>query len=274
MKTSTLVITSLAALTISFTAQASELFGVEFSGLTDLFSANQNNGLLTSIGPSGQDNIGDLTSDTRAGSHHIWGVRIASNQLFEFNPVTGAATLVSTMNSPNNMVSLAFDPVGGKLYGNTSVGFGAPFDALYEIDPGSGNTTFVGNILFQDVFALSFDQTGNLFGVSDTTDQLISINTTTGNGSLIAALPLGFSFDIASRPEDDVMFLADSGTSSLYTLDTSSGAVDLVGAYGQSKNIVGLAFLPTDSTVPDGGATLLLTSLGLGALGLVRRRSV
>jgi hypothetical protein len=148
------------------------------------------------------------------------------------------------MDSPDRMVSLAFDAVTGRLHGDTSPGLGAPFEALYEIDPATGVTTLIGRILFDNVYALGFDQSGNLFGVSDATNQLIPISTATGNGSLIANLGLSFPFDIASRPEDIVMFLADSGTYSLYRIDTTTGATTLVGGYGSGTNVVGLAFGP------------------------------
>lgn len=252
-------------------AHASNLYGIEFSGPTDLFSINQANGAVSSIGPTGQDNLGDLTSDTRPGSPHVWGVRIASNELYEFNPATGAAISSVALNSRDKMVSIAFDPVSGKLYGNTSAGFGAAADTLYEINPATGNTSVVGPIGFQNVYALGFDQTGKLFGISDTSDELIAINALTGVGSVIAGLPLGLAFDIASRPEDNTMFVADSGTFALYTVDTGSGAVSLVGPYGGFPNVVGLAFLgghevPEASTVLGGGM------LGAVAAGMAWRR--
>jgi len=263
------------ALSCGLTASGSELYGVEFSGPTDLFKINQASGLVSSVGPSGQDNLGDMTSDTRAGSERLWGVRIASSELFEFNPATGAATSVAVLSSPDKMVSIAFDPVGGKLYGNTSAGFGAPFDALYEINPTTGASTFIGRILFENVYSLGFDQSGKLFGVSDATDDLISIDTSTGNGTFIADLAVGFAFDIASRPEDNKMFLADSGTFSLYTVDTGSGALTLVGGYGGFPNVVGLAFLPS-GVIPEGSTYLaggLLGGLLVGGHVLRRRRS-
>ena len=198
-------------------------------------------------------------------------MRIASNELYSFDPFTGAANLAATLNSPDNMVSIAFDPVSGNLYGTTSVGFGAPFEALYQIDPATGNSTFIGRIGFDNVFALAFDQGGHLFGIADTTDQFISINTATGNGALIANLPLGFSFDIASRPEDDKMFLADSGTFSLYTIDTATGNPTLVGPYIDNQNIVGLAFsaIPEPSSLAGAG---VLAMLAVGSHLWRRRR--
>lgn len=255
----------------TLSVSASDLYGVQYATATDLYSVDQNSGAISSIGASGQDGIGDLTSDTRPGSPRLWGVRIASNELYSFNPVTGAANLAATLNSPDDMVSIAFDPVSGNLYGNTSVGFGAPFDALYQIDPATGNSTFIGRIGFDSVFALGFDQGGHLFGVADATDQFISISTATGNGALIANLGLGLSFDIASRPEDDKMFLADSGTLSLYTIDTATGNTTLVGPYVDNQNIVGLAFsaVPEPSSLAGAG---VLATVAIGSHLWRRRR--
>lgn len=261
-----------ATLATPFAAHSSELYGVEFSAPTDLFSISQTTGAVSSIGPTGQDNLGDLTSDTRPASERLWSVRIASNELSLLNPGTGATLSTVTLDSPNLMTSIAFDAVSGKLYGNTSMGFGAPFDALYEINPATGNTTFIGRILFDNVYSLGFDQNGKLFGVSDATDDLIAISTLSGIGSFIADLPLGLAFDIASRPEDNTMFLADSGTFSLYTVNTTTGAVDLVGPYGSALNVVGLAFL-SGTVIPEGSTVLAGGALGgLLISALLRRR--
>ncbi len=250
-----------AGFSLGMTAKADLLFGVEFSDPTPtpLYSVDQGTGALSPIGPSGQDNVGDLTSDTRSGTTRVWGVRIAGGpggELLEFNTTTGAATKVADINTTTRMVSLAFDPVGGKLYGNTSIGFGAAADTLYEINPANGNVTPLGTINFPNVFALAFDQSGKLFGVSNDARQLVSINTTSGAGTLIAALTVVSTFDMASRPSDGAMFLEDSFGAKLYKVDTGNGALVEVGSFGSFANIAGLAFLPAvpePSTVWAGG---------------------
>ena len=261
---------SVAALALGQSSASAEfLFGVEYSGPTALFDVNQSTGALTSIGPTGRDQLGDLTSDPRNGSFRLWANRITSNELVLLNPVTGAEISAVAMDSPDNIVSIAFDTVTGKLYGNTSVGYGAPFEALYEIDPSNGATTFIGRIIFDNVYALGFDQAGELFGVSDFSNELISISTASGNGTFVAGVQFNDVFDIASRPSDGVMFATDTATNRLYQLDTSNGNMIEVGQEigGVQGNLVGLAFGP----IPAPGTAAILA---LGGIAATKRRRI
>jgi hypothetical protein len=273
--------TALVASLLLATAPASalELFAVDFSGPATLYRMDQSGGTAAPVGPVGYDRVGDLTSDTRPGNATLWGVRIGGDdeidRLLTIDPVTGAAVgaLPITIDTggafqgdPGHMTSIAFDPASGALYGNTTVGFGAPFDALYKIDPATGNADFIGRITFENVYSLGFSQDGTLYGIADATDELISISVLSGNGSFIANMQVGQAFDIASRPEDDEMFLVESVSNFLYTMDVGNGALTGVGDYGAPLNLVGLAF----SQVPEPG-TLLLVGLGLSLIAGRRR---
>lgn len=245
-------------------ANAGVLNATNFSGATPLYTLDQTTGTATAVGGVLTD-IGDLTS---SGST-LWGVTLLnSNDLLQIDPLTGnPLNSVAITGARAAITSIAYDPVSGVLFGNTTVGFGDAADTLYSIDPLTGVATFIGAINFTDVFALGFDQNGDLFGISDLLDQFIEIDTATGAGALIAGIDFGSVYDIASRPEDNVMFALDSGTTSLYTLDPF-GSFTLVGPWAGPGNLAGLAFT---TAVPEPG-TLGLILFGLLGLAGARRR--
>jgi hypothetical protein len=259
----------LAALSASPSAQASLLYGIEFSTGTGFFGVNQTNGAIALIGNTGNTSTGDLTSDLLS---RIWTVDMTNPALLSINLATGAVAsttpLTTAAGGPVTIVSLAWNPITLTLYGNTAVGFGGTTnDQLYQINPTTGQATLVGTIGFNSVFALGFNNTGVLYGISDSSSQLLTINTGTGAGALVAPVALSSAFDLAFRPEDNVMFVADSGTSSLYTMNPATGAAAVVGPYGSGANVVGLAFL-----VPEPG-TIGLFVAGLGLLCWKVRRA-
>ena len=221
------------------------------------------------MGNTGNISTGDLTSDQ---SSTIWTNDMTNDELLTVNPTTGAITstvgIRAVTGAPIPIVSLAYDVVTHALYGNTSVGFGGTTDdTLYRIDPVTGAATFIGTIGFNTVYALGFDQSGTLFGISQNRSALLRISTSTGSGTMVAPVALAAAYDLAFRPEDDRMFVADSspGTFSLYTMNPTTGVSTLVGPYGSSTNLVGLAFLTP------GPGTVGLMLGGLALLGLKAR---
>lgn len=258
----------LALISLAPVSIASTLYGIEFSTGTGFYTVNQSTGAIHLVGNTGNKATGDLTSDQ---SSTIWTNDMTNSALLTVNPATGAisssATIRSVTGAPVPIVSLAWDPANHNLYGNTAVGFGdINADQLFQIDPITGAASLIGTIGFTRVYALGFDQTGKLFGISNTSADLINISIGTGVGSLIAPVTLTGAFDLAFRPEDNKMFVADSGSFSLYTMNPATGASTLVGGYGagSTNNVVGLAFL---GAVPEPG-TIGLVLCGLALVGL------
>jgi hypothetical protein len=246
---STLFASAFLGIHAALAVAASQLYANEYPGVTPLFRINQVTNVANPSGLTGQDNVGDLASDPGPRNPRLWGIKINTNTLLQLSPATGATIRSVPLNSPDAMVSLAFDPVTDRLYGNTSAGYGAPFDALYEIDPNTGSSTFVGRIGFENVYALGFTQTGALYGIADTLiNRLITISPATGDGTLVTTMARGGYYDLASRPEDNAMFVVDSMTTTVGILDLHTGVILSGGRYVNSTNLVGLAFIMPEPT--------------------------
>jgi len=266
----TIAILGAAALTLSAgAAQATQLYGADFGPPGVFYGIDTATGVASPVGPMGNTDVGDLTSDTRAGGP-IWGIDLSANELLTFDAATaGITSVVPITGSRAPITSIAFDPVTGVLYGNDTLAFGGGAGELYTIDPFTGAAASVGATGFDNIFALGFDQSGRLFGIDETTDEFLSISTATGMATSIGATGLGFSFDIASDPITGIMYLVDTGAATLFTVDTGTAAVTAVGGWGpDAVNIAGLAFAP----IPIPGALPLMLA-GLGALGYLKRRA-
>ena len=109
-------------------------------------------------------------------------------------------------------------------------------DTLAIIDPETLTVFPIGPIGWGDVDALAFSPSGELFGVSIASYELITIDPDTGAGSpvgFLAGLPGTFLGAIEFLPDGALMGIdmqtADGGPSSLYTIDTGDGEVTPVG---------------------------------------------
>ena len=157
------------------------------------------------------------------------------------------------------MQSIAFDPLTEKLYGITED------STFYEIDVATANSTRIGPVGFGEILGLGFDLTGTLYATADTSDELITIDTTTGAGAAVGDT-IDSITSIAVRPEDGVMFAIETIGDTVQTLDLTNGDATLVGAYDANvRFMVGLAFSP----VPEPSAFVLMV---IGLLTALRRR--
>lgn len=107
---------------------------------------------------------------------------------------------------------------------------------LYSISPTTGAATPIGLIGFNNVGALAFDGNGVLYGISSSgaSDVLITINTSTGVGTLVGstglapAPPSNHSMaDMTFRPSDGTLF-AMTGGRELYTINKTTGLATLI----------------------------------------------
>ncbi len=263
-------------------AQAETLYGVDYPASATLYKVNETTGALTTVGPVGLDNVGDLTSDLVS---KIWGIQITTNSLVSINPTTGAGTLGPAITGTAGaaggpafpIVSLAYDPLNTTLYGNTSVGFGGETaDELFSINTTTGAAAAIGFIGENEVYALGFSQAGALYGVDDNCN-LLHISTATGVGAIVGSTGLGLPnggcdvFDVASGV-NGTMYLADDNSESLYSVNLGTGATTLIGPFGSTTNVVGLAVLGTNTPEPGSVVLFGMGMVMVACLGMRRRK--
>ena len=113
------------------------LYGLDTSR-NNLVELSTSTGAATTVGALGFD-IGanglayDCSTDT------LWGADSSSNQIFGVNLATGTATGLVSTSVPFQSVGLEFDHASGMLLASTGY-------ALYEVDPSTGATTYLGEL--------------------------------------------------------------------------------------------------------------------------------
>ncbi|MCV6637766.1 hypothetical protein [Candidatus Albibeggiatoa sp. nov. NOAA] len=103
------------------------------------------------------------------------------SQLFRYDLNQHSITALGDVYPELDLEGMDIHPYTRILYAST----GRENAALYQVDGFTGELTLVGLIGFDDVDALSFDATGQLWGWS--AQGLIQIDTTTGQGQLVLA---------------------------------------------------------------------------------------
>ena len=108
---------------------------------------------------------------------------------------------------------------------------------------------------------------GILHGSDVFSDELLTINTSTGAGTSVGALGFDRVEGLAFDPNTNTLYGSDFDTEKLLTINTSTGAGTPVGALGFTI-VSGLAFVPEPSTV----ILAALGLVGLAAFGWRRRK--
>ena len=134
---------TMVALTATSNLEAQTLYGSKLVG-GDTISVDADTGAWTLIGDQGLgifDTIECLAYSQS--SQLLFGINLRNNSLYWINPNTGKANLIGPT-AGGDFHALAFDEASGQLYAvNTS-------DALFQIDPSTGVSTFIGQQAIQN----------------------------------------------------------------------------------------------------------------------------
>jgi len=232
------------------------LYAITFDD--ELLTINSATGAGTLVGALDTSMLG-LGLGTRAGKLYTFDQQ--ADRVRELSPTTA-----DTLNTYD--VGIATIGEGGLGFRSDGIGFLASLAAggLHTFDITLGTSApFAAGATRPFMDGLDFNSSDVLYGISDVTLALYTINQITGATTLVGDT----GFDSTSRlsglafRSDDVLFGVINDN--LYTINTGSGAATLVGAIGYDR-VSGLTF------VPESRATFGL--LGLAAMGLAgfRRR--
>ena len=181
----------------------------------------------------------------------LFGSDASTDSLLRIDRATGQSIVLGTVDDPN-VASLAYDPNHEILYGSSTV-----TDNLLVIDPCSGQTTIVGSFGRENftLHAMEYDSINDLlYGAQEKQDgsigsELYQIDVKTAAASLVGANDVvdfvgGMAFDYIN----DVLYLSDPADDLLYTVDRTTGTVQIVGSFGVGGHGmgVGLAFHPDE----------------------------
>jgi hypothetical protein len=118
-----------------------------------------------------------------------------SGDVWRIDPVTAAGTRIGNYGPGlHSSGDIAWGP-DGLLYGTVTVAWSSN-DLLISVDPATGSANVIGNIGFARIYGLAV-LAGVLYGLTDS-GQLITINRSTGGGTLVATI--GSSYWGAASP--------------------------------------------------------------------------
>jgi Bacterial Ig domain len=146
--------------------------------------------------------------------------------LYELDPSNGA--VVRTIGPIGHSVSgISADPADGTLYGSTggrATANNPNPNSLIRIDKATGAGTVIGEFPNGPVADISFAPDGTLYGWSEGSDDLVTIDKTNGNYTVVGESGLStFGSGLDSNSAGTLYFAGSSSTGPLYTVDRTTG---------------------------------------------------
>jgi DNA-binding beta-propeller fold protein YncE len=154
------------------------------------------------------------------------GGTVTVSDLLVLDPASGAV-LDSVGSTGFGLTGLAVSPVDGLLYGVTT---GGDDRFLVQIDRGAGAATAIGGPLGAVVADITFTPDGTLYGWSESTDDLVTIDVTTGVATVVGESGVGtFGSGLAYDAANDRLLFAGGGSDGdFYTVDRQTGAATVL----------------------------------------------
>ena len=214
-----------------------------------------------------------------ASAGELYAVSQVFDEVYVVDTTTGAVTLISGVPPGDNLSGIDFDTTGD-LFGIDAFWSDRRF---WSIDEDGGSATLIGGTGYDDVNkALAHDPTTGLFYSNRTWgagafNELVTIDPATGVATAVGPLtgdlpnPSGFA-GMTFLPDGTLLGYdpCNTGTSFLYSIDTSTAIATLIGEIGSVSSIHGgLAYDPDTDTLYMSSATELWTvdpTTGVGTL--------
>ena len=147
--------------------------------------------------------------------------------LIEIDIDTGESTFLFPFGVNPSAGALAVAP-DGTLY----AAFVGDVDRLFIVDPDAEEVTPVGFFGFEDVSGLAFAPDGTLYGVDRTSDQLITIDPLTGEGTAVGIVVRSGN-GLTFTPDGTLYLIGNPvGGARLYTVDPDTAEATEVGLFG------------------------------------------
>lgn len=142
-----------------------------------------------------------------------------TSDLYTIDPVTGTPTSVGAIGFA--VTGLAWDPVGGVMYGATSNNSASNPRSIITIDLGTGAGTLVGSLGLGGSIAasdLQFTSDGQLWGIASSGGKLLSINKSTGAGTSIGATGIFWATGLNVLTDDSFLTVGNQFGPSVWHL--------------------------------------------------------
>ena len=237
------------------------VFGSQIAGSDELITIDSQTADWTLVGPMNQST--SMTGLAYAqGSDMLFGVDLILSGLFSVDQSTGGATLIGDL-AFDEPVGLAYDASRDVLYASTM------YDALYEVDPDTGSSSFIGAIgggLYGPMEGLAYDPLLDvLYGLSDEAQAILSIDVHTADATVLdVALPDDQYRGITYDTDLGLLYVTSVTPTLFYRVDLAQGMASYVGELVDASAVHGLAYKPIPA--PPG-----LIALGI-AMGAIRSR--